>query len=231
MSQSKSFSIAVIGGGIAGLTLAVALHQRQIPVTVFEQASHFGEIGAGVSFGPNAIQAMTICSPGIKDAFLKVSTKNGWPSKRDVWFDVFNGDKIVGKEAAQKAPEFQLRVKGEHAGVYRAHFLDELARLVPNGIAKFGKRLDSIIQNDDNGKLVMKFFDGTTAEADAIIGCDGIKSRVRQIIVGHDHPSAHPVYTHKYAYRGLIPMEKAIEVLGEEKAQNSCMHVRFPTLI
>src|ERR1700761_5188261 len=131
MSQPKPFSIAVIGGGIAGLTLAVALHQRRIPVTVYEQASHFGEIGAGVSFGPNAIQAMTICDAGIKDAFLKVSTHNGWPSKRDVWFDVFNGDNTTGNEPGQQASAFQIRVQGEHAGVYRAHFLDEVVKLIP----------------------------------------------------------------------------------------------------
>jgi salicylate hydroxylase len=228
MSQPKSFNIAIIGGGIAGLTLAVALHERQIPVTVYEQASHFGEIGAGVSFGPNAVQAMTICSPGIKDAFLKVSTKNGWPSKKDVWFDVFNGYNTVGPESTPQESEFQILVKGEHAGVYRAHFLDEVVKLVPKGIAKFGKRLDSITDNQENGKLVMRFFDGTVAEADAIIGCDGIKSRVRQIMLGHDHPSANPVYTHKYAYRGLIPMDKAVAVMGEEMARNSCLHVRSP---
>lgn len=58
-----------------------------------------------------------------------------------------------------------------------------------------------------------------------VIGCDGIKSRVRQILVGRDHPSARPVYTHKYAYRGLIPMDKAVEAIGDENARNSKMHV------
>jgi salicylate hydroxylase len=75
--------------------------------------------------------------------------------------------------------------------------------------------------------MVMNFLDGTTAEADCVIGCDGIKSRVRQILFGKDHPSARPVYTHKYAYRGLIPMEKAVVAVGEERAQNACMHVRM----
>jgi salicylate hydroxylase len=99
-----------------------------------------------------------------------------------------------------------------------------MVKLVPKDIARFGKRLNDITENG-RGKLVMSFTDGTTAEADAVIGCDGIKSRVRQIIVGADHPSAHPTYTHKYAYRGLVPMEKAIEAIGEERAQNACMHV------
>jgi salicylate hydroxylase len=73
----------------------------------------------------------------------------------------------------------------------------------------------------------MSFADGTTASADAVIGCDGIKSRVRQLVVGLDHPSAHPTYSYKYAYRGMVPMEKAVEAVGEEKARNATMHVSF----
>lgn len=69
--------------------------------------------------------------------------------------------------------------------------------------------------------MVMNFQDGTTAEADAIVGCDGIKSRVRQLL----YPSSQPSYSHKYAYRGLVPMDKAIGAIGNENAQNACMHV------
>lgn len=73
------------------MTLAIALRERNIPVTVYEQASSFAEIGAGVTFGPHALQAMSICAPGIKEAFLRVRTNNGWPSKKQVWFDIFDG--------------------------------------------------------------------------------------------------------------------------------------------
>ena len=58
-----------------------------------------------------------------------------------------------------------------------------------------------------------------------VIGCDGIKSRVRRIVLGEDNPQSHPHYSHKYAYRGLVPMEKAIEALGEDMAGNRHMHV------
>ena len=50
----------------------------------------------------------------------------------------------------------------------------------------------------------------------------------RRLLVGEDHPSANPSYTHKYAYRGLVPMDKAIEAIGEELASNACMHVCVP---
>lgn len=222
MPAAKQFEVAVIGGGIAGLTLAAALHVRQIPVTVYEQAPKFGEIGAGVSFTPNAVEAMRKCHTGVREAFEKVCTRNLWPSKQKVWFDYLDGyDKSY--PAGHQEAAFTISNNLGQRGVHRAHFLDEIVKLIPESIARFGKRLDDITENA-NGRLTMKFVDGTTAEADAVIGCDGIKSRVRQIIVG-DHPSAYPRYSHKCAYRGLIPMEKAIAAVGEERAQNACMHV------
>jgi salicylate hydroxylase len=224
MATTKDFNIAIVGGGIAGLTLAIALYQRQVPVTIYEQAPAFGEIGAGVSFSPNAVQAMEVCHQGIYEAFEQVCTRNLWPSKKNVWFDYLDGyNPIIDSDVKQEAAFTISNSLGQN-GVHRAHFLEAMVKLVPKEIARFGKRLSNITEAS-SGKLVMTFDDGSTAEADAIIGCDGIKSRVRQMIVGADHPSAKPTYTHKYAYRGLVPMEKAIEAIGEERAQNACMHV------
>lgn len=224
MAPTKDFEIAIVGGGIAGLTLAIALYQRQVPVKIYEQAPAFGEIGAGVSFSPNAVQAMEVCHQGIYEAFEQVCTRNLWPSKKNVWFDYLDGyNPIIDNNGKQEAAFTISNSLGQN-GVHRAHFLEAMVKLVPKEIARFGKRLGNITESG-NGKLVMTFDDGSTAEADAIIGCDGIKSRVRQIMVGADHPSAKPTYTHKYAYRGLVPMEKAIEAVGEERAQNACMHV------
>jgi salicylate hydroxylase len=58
-----------------------------------------------------------------------------------------------------------------------------------------------------------------------VIGCDGIKSRVREILLGKGNPASYPHYSHKVAYRGLIPVDKAIEALGEYKALNQHMHI------
>lgn len=217
--SSKDFEIAIVGGGIAGLTLAIALYQRNIPFKIYERAPRFQEIGAGVSFSPNAIQAMKCCHQGIFDAFERVCTRNGWPSKQKVWFDYVDGTNDENQE-----PVFSIYTDLGQNGVHRAHFLDELAKLIPESTAVFGKELKDISEGAD-GKVVMTFADGSSAFADAVIGCDGIKSRVREIVVGASHPSAHPSYSYKYAYRGLLSMEKAIEALGEERARNACMHV------
>lgn len=201
MAKGKDFDLAIVGGGIAGLTLAIALYYRGAPVTIYEQAPRFGEIGAGVAFGPNAIDAMKVCHEGIHAAFQKVTTKNLWPSKGKVWFDYVNGmeDPHVGTLKGQEIV-FNVPNRTGFAGVHRAHYLDELVKLVPPEIARFGRKLVDIHENSHNGKVVLEFYDGTTVEADAVLGCDGIKSRARQAIVGPNHPSALPVYTHKYAY-------------------------------
>ena len=55
-------------------------------------------------------------------------------------------------------------------------------------------------------------------------GCDGVKSRLREVVLGKDHPAAKPVFSGKYAYRGLIPMEDAAALMGDELARNSQMY-------
>lgn len=199
----------------------IALNQRNITVTEYDQAQAFGEIGAGVGFGSNARQAMKVCGLGIYEAFETIATENSWPSKRKAWFDFLNG---YNKKHGHQDAEFTIYKVDGPSRVHRAHFLDQLVKLVPKSIARFGKQLNNIFEKED-GELVMSFNDGTTAEADVVIGCDGVKSRVRRIIVGESDPSAYPAYTHKYAYRGLIPMEKATEAVGEERAQNRCLYV------
>lgn len=58
-----------------------------------------------------------------------------------------------------------------------------------------------------------------------VIGCDGIKSRIRKLILGDEHPAAEPSYNHQYALRGVLPMPLAIKALGEYKARNRHMHL------
>jgi salicylate hydroxylase len=220
MSTTKP-TYAIVGGGIAGLTLGIALHKRNINVEIYEAAAHFGEIGAGVTFTRNAIEAMTICDQGVHDAFTKVVTRNQWHSKQDVWFDFLDGMKQDA--SGHQEAEFTINSSVGMNGVHRAAFLDEMVKLVEGAkIAQFGKRLLDIEEQKD-GKLQLKFKDGTTAVADAVIGCDGIKSAVRHHLVGKESPMADHVYTYKYAYRGLIDMDKAVEVIGEERAKNAVM--------
>lgn len=225
MAAARKPEYAVVGGGITGLTLAIGLLKRGLSVHIYEQAKQFGEIGAGVSFTPNAIQSMKLCHQGIHDAFEKVCTRNTWASKQDVWFDYYDG---LSPDLEAKLL-FSIRNELGQNAVHRANFLDELVRLLPDGVALFGKRLDDIVTTDD-GRYALRFEDGSQAVADAVLGCDGIKSMTRQILFGRDHPCASPTYTYQYAYRAMLPMEVAIKAVGKERAENSCMHVSLKNI-
>jgi salicylate hydroxylase len=97
---------------------------------------------------------------------------------------------------------------------------------VPKECATFGKHVEALTQLE-NGRVQIRFKDGSTAEADAVVGCDGIKSQVRLLLLGKDAPAARAQFTGKYAYRGLIPMDKAVDLLGDELARNSQMYFGY----
>lgn len=220
---ADKLDIAIIGGGIAGLTLAISLMKfEHVKVTIYEAAAKFGEIGTGVAFGPNATRAMAHISPEVKQGFQNVATYNLWPSKKDIWFDFrFGQDQPDGTKAGEWF--HGLHCPSGQAAVHRADFLDELVKLVPEGIAKFGKHVEALEDVDGGTKLV--FSDGTEALHQAIIGCDGIKSQTRKYILGENNSVAFASYTGKYCHRGLIPMKKAVDALGEELAQNNNMYL------
>jgi salicylate hydroxylase len=93
-----------------------------------------------------------------------------------------------------------------------------------NGCAEFGKRLVEIV-NEDEGKMTCVFADGTSALADAVVGCDGIKSACRPFVFGVDSELSRPRFTGKIAYRGLVSMEKAVSALGEKQARHRQMYL------
>lgn len=88
-SKPTAFSVAVVGGGIGGLALALGLLKYDhIDVQIYEAAHSFGEIGAGVAFGPNTQRALKLIGPHAWDAFQKHATANMWESKADVFADL-----------------------------------------------------------------------------------------------------------------------------------------------
>jgi salicylate hydroxylase len=76
------------------------------------------------------------------------------------------------------------------------------------------------------GDAILQFADGTTAQHNAVFGCDGIKSRVRHVALGKSESTA-AVFSGKYAYRGLVPMDKAIEILDEDEPKTPQMHLGY----
>ncbi|KAL7755319.1 hypothetical protein ACKLNR_015076 [Fusarium oxysporum f. sp. zingiberi] len=212
----KEFRVAIIGGGIAGIVLAITLLKRNIPCKIYERAHAFSDIGAGLGISPNAQDAMVACDPSVHNAFKKVASGNIWESKKSFVFEFLDGMDT----ATTDSPLFHIENRTGLQGCHRGSFVNELLKLLPSDVVDFNKQLQ-VVEEGNTGRIRLVFQDGAIEEADAVVGCDGIKSKVREVLVGADHPSSKCSYTHKYAYRGMIPMRQAVEVLGEERALNA----------
>lgn len=111
---------------------------------------------------------MSLVDPAIKAGFDRQVTGNKDPELQDVWFDFRMGmseegwKKASGTESVAREGERLARVRtGDGVGqksVHRAAFLDELVKLVPDGVAKFGKRVLEVVEKGE--KMEMKFQDG-----------------------------------------------------------------------
>ncbi|GAK63913.1 salicylate hydroxylase [Moesziomyces antarcticus] len=211
----KDFNVAVVGGGIGGLTLAIGLHDRGVPVHIFESASKFAEIGAGIAIGPNAQNALQRL--GLYESFLQFAD---FPS-RNLFFQWRMGE---GEE--QRLLSETICKQYGMASIHRAELLDTFVKRMPTELCSFGKRLKDIQQPESaEGKVRITFEDGSTHDADLVIGCDGIHSRVRGAL---DRATAGPsavagsdslVWSGSWAYRGLIPRERFVAALGKEKGE------------
>lgn len=211
---NKTTSIAIVGGGIGGLCLAIGLlNHKHLRLSIFEAAPAFTEIGAGLALGPNALQALKLISNAAERAFKNHSTSNSSPEFSNTWFDIRCG--IQGQCDGLSLGKIENKT-GQQT-VHRARFLDELAKLIPEGVAHFGKRLVRVVEpgSTDASPLLLHFTDGTTAMADCVIGADGVHSTVRKHLLGAASPAATPVFSGIVAYRGLVPMEIAEDLLGE----------------
>ncbi|KAH8678429.1 hypothetical protein BX600DRAFT_507374 [Xylariales sp. PMI_506] len=223
---AKPIEIAILGAGIAGLTLAIALASSSsssssspplFHVTIYEQRPAFSEIGAGIGFGPNSVRAMKLISPDIAAVYAKVMTSSKLASKDKIWLDVRWGHDIDG--TAHKGGELVAEIETEkgnvHGGASRKAYLDGLVRLVPEDVTtQFEKKAVDVVEGD-HGSVRILFEDGSEAKADAVIGCDGIRSNARKSLLGSVE-AAKARYTGKYAYRKVVSMKKAVEAVGIE---------------
>ncbi|KAF5865101.1 hypothetical protein ETB97_005342 [Aspergillus alliaceus] len=224
--QDQPLEIAIIGCGIIGAILALGLLSKNIKVTVYEQSRTLRETGAGIAFTANARKCMAMIDPRIVDCVAAVATTNGDPGNPNNNMQFIDGYTHRPDEADdmswKKLYELSTGPKG-FEGCHRGHFLEEVMGLIPDGVVKWGKRLERV-EEFGVGRVLLRFSDGSVGRADAVIGCDGIKSRVRELVLGEGNPASYPHYTHKLAYRGLVPMEKATARLGHYRAHNQHMY-------
>lgn len=162
--SEQPFNVAIIGAGIAGLTLALGLLNRRIVVTVYERAPDYHETGAGIGFTSNAEWAMKTLDPRIYDTFKEVATQNEEDWFR--WVDGYSHDKSDMLNTHEELM-FQLYL-GQRGfeGCQRSGFMEGLARYVPKRCVQFNRDLETIVDPGGGRKVVCKFRDGTSAEAD-----------------------------------------------------------------
>lgn len=193
-SQTKGFHVSVVGGGMCGLACAVYLSRAGVKVDVFEAASKFIEIGAGLWLGPNSLRVLD--EMGLKDAVV-AHAGHGVPELTPFTF-------LSARNCHQHIHSYQLQPGDKTLGIHRASFLDALVKLLDPATVHFNKRC-TLVSRENSSRPIIHFKDGTTFETDLVIGTDGIKSAVRQAVTGKN-PGRCVAYTKKVAYRALLPL-------------------------
>jgi salicylate hydroxylase len=181
--------VAIIGGGIGGLTAANALRQRGMDVVVHEAAPELREIGAGVALGPNAMRVLRAL--GLEDAVRGVEGR----TESRATFNGKTGRVISRTSRLQEAALFGI----QSATVHRADLLSVLAAPLPGDVVRLGARCTTV--DSDSAMAIARFADGSEATADIVIGADGIHSAVRASLFGPDAPR----FTGKICYRSVVP--------------------------
>ena len=195
-------SVAIIGGGIGGLTAAVSLLQAGFDARVYEQARWLSEVGAGINIGPNA--ARLLIKLGLRNELDKVAFRSPHFHQRR-WQDGRTLTRIpLGEtiEAAFGAP---------HMIFHRGELHSVLAKQVPPERVHLAHRCVGIKQ--EARRVEAQFENGATATADVLIAADGIHSTIRRILLGPERPR----FACR-AYRGLIPAERVTDIPRESTA-------------
>jgi len=191
--------IVIVGGGIGGLAAAAFLRRAGMEAVVFEQASQLKEVGAGVVVAPNA--ARLLRALGVLDALAAkaVRLETGWEFRR--WQD---GSVLSAEDLGTECE----RRFGEHTyTAHRADLLDSLKTLVPVENVRLGMRCVALDNVGDEGTVTLTFANGEKAEADIVIGADGIHSTVRAALTD----PAPATFSGLCAFRALVPAEHAPE--------------------
>ena len=182
----------VVGGGIGGLATALALGRNHLDIQVLEQASAFGEVGAGLQLGPNAVRVLAHW--GLTDALNACAA---FPEALQVR-DALGGERL-GRLSL--GPQARARYGQSYATLHRADLhalLLQAVRQLPKIHLTLGSRVASYTESDDGVRVIAE--DEAVFEARALIGADGLWSRVRSQLLG-----AQPVRASGHlAYRGMV---------------------------
>ena len=184
--------VIVAGGGIGGLAGALALARQGVPTVLLEQASAFGEVGAGLQLGPNATRVLS--DWGLSDALQACAAFPEALNVRDAQGGTVLGQLRLGAMAL-------ARYGQRYATLHRADLHALLLHAVQQqGLTelRLNTRLTSFNESADGVSTTLD--DGSTLNAEALLGCDGLWSRVRSQLLGAQSVRA----SGHLAYRGMV---------------------------
>ena len=203
-AAGKPLRVAIIGGGIGGMTAALSLLRVGAEVQVYERARTLGEVGAGIQVSPNASRILHRL--GLADALANMGVKPlAFHQRR--WDD---GRTLLRTPLAQA---MEAEFGFPHYQMHRADVLNALARALPAERLHVGHRFTALVDHGD--QVEAEFENGTHISVDVLVGADGIHSAVRHVVFGPEKPH----FTGCVAYRGLVPADRLAHLALEVTAQ------------
>jgi 2-polyprenyl-6-methoxyphenol hydroxylase-like FAD-dependent oxidoreductase len=190
---STPLQVAIIGSGLSGLSLALALHDQNITCTIYESRPAPLNIGGAVMLSPNALKVLDVL--GVYERcrikgynFEALDYKNGEGELLEVY--EFGGREKYGYSALR---------------IYRHVLIDELlGAMREKGLnVVFGKKFSGILRETEED-VTWKFDDGTTETADILVGADGIHSTVRKYL----YPDLKPTFTMRAGITAAVPTKQ-----------------------
>jgi 2-polyprenyl-6-methoxyphenol hydroxylase-like FAD-dependent oxidoreductase len=189
MSQPQS--IAIIGAGLSGLTLALSLHAQGIPCKIYESRSAPLNIGGALMLSPNALRILDALGvyARIKSEAFEFDTLY-FRSPEDKPLDTFE----FGSQEIYGYPGVR---------VYRHVLIRVLSALVEEGGVEvvYGKKFVRVVEDSTEDGVSWEFEDGSVGSASCLVGADGIHSRVRSYL----YPDLEPTFTHTMAVTAAVP--------------------------
>ena len=208
--MGRALKIAIVGGGIGGLTAACALRERGFEVDVYERSAELKEVGAGLQLGPNAVRVLTAL--GFRDKLFSFS----YDAREFISLN-WNDGAIRAREILGAEQKFGAR----YVMVHRADLYSLMVDRVSQDHVHLGKVAKEVFNTA--GGAAVRFESGEEIEADVVIGSDGIRSKVRELLFGADRPR----YTGQIGWRGMIPIEEAPEFFGPDRISPRTQYCGF----
>ena len=183
--------ITLIGAGIGGLSAALGLLKAGHDVTIYEQAPELGQVGAGLSISPNA--ALGLDYLGMLDFMESESNIPLWQYTHHGLTD----EDLVAIDRGPVRDQYGAAYFQIHRADFHAELVRRILEIKPDAV-HLNHQLDSVVERE--GAFELTFKNGSTVMAEALIGADGLRSKVRDKLFVNDTPE----FTGHMAWRGLI---------------------------